>query len=139
MRQAPRFRREERSRDGRVLGGDAVAVERGQREDLVALAEVTHVRRDLGDDAGEFIRRDRGQPVDRPRQLVAGERGGMDTDERLARPREMYVELLHDESLSVETDGSHPKYRRRSLHSPPSTAAIARPAPRPAPVTAAAR
>ena len=56
----PRLRCEAPSRDGRVLGGDAVAVERGQREDLVALADVTHVGRDRRDDPGELVRRDRG-------------------------------------------------------------------------------
>jgi hypothetical protein len=54
MGQTPRLGREESSRDGRVLGCDAVAVERGQREDLVALADLTHVLRGLGD-AGELI------------------------------------------------------------------------------------
>jgi len=50
-RQPARLRRQCGRREDGVLGGDAVAIERGEREDQVALRDFAHVRRDPGDDA----------------------------------------------------------------------------------------
>ena len=94
-----RLRRERRGRNDGVLGGRAVAVERRQREDLVAGRDSVHVRADRLDHARELVRRRRRKPVDRPLELVAGERGGVDPDERLAWFRHGHVDLLEHEPV----------------------------------------
>jgi hypothetical protein len=55
-----RLPREERSRDGGVLGRDPVAVERRQRIDLVAHGDAHDVVRDPRNHAGQLVRRNRG-------------------------------------------------------------------------------
>ena len=52
--------------------------------------------------AGELIGRDRRQPVDRPRQLITGDRGRLDADKHLARTRLGPHDLLQHESLRVQ-------------------------------------
>lgn len=79
----PRLADEQLGGHRRVVGGDAVTVERREREHPVAGREPGHVRAELSDDAGELVGRDRGQPVDGPLQLAAGDRGRPDADECL--------------------------------------------------------
>jgi hypothetical protein len=55
VREPDGSRGEERGHHGGVFGGDAVAVERREREHLVARRHVAHVGRDLGDHARQLM------------------------------------------------------------------------------------
>jgi hypothetical protein len=99
-----------------VVGRDAVAVERGEREHLVAGRDAGGVRADLLDHAGELVGRDRGQTVDRPFQLATGDRRRVHADERLRRAGPRPIGLLDRELLRparrTQPDDAH--------HEPPS-------------------
>jgi hypothetical protein len=71
----------------------------GVSEDLVAGREAVHVRADRLHHARELVRRRRREPVDRPLELVARERGGVHADERLARAGRGHVDLLQCEPI----------------------------------------
>jgi hypothetical protein len=66
---------------------------------------------DLLDDTGQLVGRDGGQAVDRPLELVAGERCRVHPDERLTATGSRSVELLDREPLRAarltEPDGTH--------------------------------
>src|SRR5262249_49850556 len=79
------FRREHVGRNGRVLSGHPVTVERGQGPDGLARRDAVDVRSDGRDDSGELVRGRRRQPVDGPVELVARDRRRVDTDECLSR------------------------------------------------------
>jgi hypothetical protein len=95
VRETAWLRPEHDRRNKRVLRGDPVAVERRERENLVADRDVAHIARDLRDDARQLVGRNRRQAVDRPRQLVARDGSGVDAHERLAALRARHLELLH--------------------------------------------
>jgi hypothetical protein len=100
-----------RSRYGDVLGGRAVAIERGECVHGVADRHVCHVGRDLGDDARQLVRRDRREAVDRPLELVPRDGGGEDLHERLAGAelgdRDVVEAERFDTSGFMQADGSH--------------------------------
>src|SRR5207249_3678099 len=88
---------EEAGRDGRILGRDFVAVERGQGVDALPDRDLVDFGRDR-DDAGELVRRYRRQPVLGPLELVPGDRRRVDANERLSGGRLRGRNLLHDEA-----------------------------------------
>src|SRR5262245_31721493 len=94
--QAPRFAGQHRGRDDCVLGGDAVAVERCEREDFFAVG-----------DARQLVRGDRGQAVEGPGQLVACDCCGVDAYERFACIRLRNRDLLDPEAVLVQPCGAH--------------------------------
>jgi hypothetical protein len=114
-----RLRRESACRDERVLGGGAVAVEAGEPVDGLADREVGNVGGDRDDHSGELVRRDRGQTVDGPLELVACERGGVDADERVTGPERRNLDLLESELVGaagrVQTDRAHRRDARSRL------------------------
>ncbi len=89
-----RLRREDPCGDDCVLGGGAVAVEAGERVHRLADLDIGHVGGNRHDDPGELVRRDCGKTVDGPVELVPGDRGGVDADERLTRPWPRDLDLL---------------------------------------------
>src|SRR5512132_3589538 len=91
-----------------VLRGDAVAVERRQREDLIAGSELRDIRANGLDHARKLIRRDRGQSIDGPVKLVARDRGRPDPDQRLTGGGDGPVDLLdHDARRAASVEESH--------------------------------
>ena len=94
-----RLRREDRLRYRRELGGNPIAVERGEREDRIADPHPIDVGRHRGHDAGELVRGCRGQSVCGPVEFVTSDRRGVDADERFARRRIGDVDPLERESL----------------------------------------
>ena len=75
----------------------AIAVERGQREHLVAGRDAGDARADFLDHSGQFVGRDRRQTVDRPFQLAAGDRRRVHADKRLRQTGSWPVGLLDRE------------------------------------------
>ena len=71
MAQRPRLRSQELAGNDGVLGGGPVPPEVAEGEDLVSGRNALARR----DDAGELVRRNRGQPLGRPFELVARDRG----------------------------------------------------------------
>jgi hypothetical protein len=67
-----------------VLGRHTVAVERRQRVPLVADGDRVGVVCDRRDDTGELVLGNRGEPVERPLELVTRDGGGVDLDQRLS-------------------------------------------------------
>jgi hypothetical protein len=65
------------------LGGHTVAVEGRQRLHLLANT-TTSTSSATANHTGQLIRRNSGEPVERPLQLVAPDRGGVYLDKRLA-------------------------------------------------------
>ena len=96
-----RLRRQERGRNDRVVGGDAVAVEFGERVDAIADGDPGDVVGEGGDHPAELVGRDRGQPVERPLELAAGDRRRLDPHQRLARPGHRGGDPLVDEPLGA--------------------------------------
>jgi hypothetical protein len=91
-----------------VLRGDAVAVERRQREDLIAGNQFFDTRADGLDHARKLIRWDRGQSINGPVQLAARDRGRPDPDQRLTRSGDGPVDLLdHDARRPAMVEESH--------------------------------
>jgi hypothetical protein len=86
--------REQIGAHDRVFGSHAVAVEAGEREDLVAVLEPgcssCH-------DARHLVGRDGRQPVEPPLELVACDRRSVDTDEDVALTRLGDVDLVQRE------------------------------------------
>ena len=95
----PRSRGEDARRHRRVLGGGAVAVERRQRKHLVADRDSAGTGCDVFHHAGQLVGRDRRQPVGRPAELVAGDRGGVHTHERVTFAKHREVDLLEVEGF----------------------------------------
>ena len=85
----------------RVVGCDAVAVERREREHLVAGRDAGDAGSDFLDHSGELVGRDRRQAIDRPFQLVTGDRRRVHADERLRRTRSRPFGLLDRELLGA--------------------------------------
>jgi hypothetical protein len=110
--QGARLGGEDVGRDGGVLGGDAVAVERGECEARVADRDALDVVSHGGHDPRELVRRDRGEPVDGPGQLVTRDRRGVHTDEPLPRTQRGCLDVVQREGIEtarrVEPQGSHP-------------------------------
>ncbi len=87
--QLARFGRQEKPGHSRVLGRGAVPVEAREGVHRLADAEIVHLGSQPGNDARQFVGWDRRQAVDGPGQLIAGDGGRIDADQRLTcfRPR----------------------------------------------------
>src|SRR6187397_407476 len=96
MAQRTRFWPENLRRHERVVGRRAVAIERHERDDIIASRKLVGV---LHDDARQLIRRDRWQPVDGPLQLATGDRSSMDAHQHLSRTGSRRLDLLQPEIL----------------------------------------
>jgi DNA-binding MarR family transcriptional regulator len=110
MAERRRLRSERRRRDDGVLGGDTVAVEGRQREDLVAGGDRHDLVCDRRNHTRELVRRDRGQPVERPLELAARDRRRVHLDERLAEAERTSLDRLVAETVDagrVEPDCPH--------------------------------
>jgi hypothetical protein len=94
VRERPRPGHQQLGGHGRVVGCNAVAVERRKREHLVARRDIGNARADLLNHSGKLVGRDRGQAVKRPFQLAAGDRRRMHAHERLPERRPRPVGLL---------------------------------------------
>jgi len=109
--EACRFRRQEVRGNEGVLGGDAVAVERGQRIHLGAHRGLRDPGTDGLDDAGQLVRRDRRQAVDGPLELVPGDRGGVHAHERFRGSVLRHFDVVEREPVAagvgVEPDRAH--------------------------------
>ena len=115
----PRLRHQQLGGHRRVVGRDAVAVERREREHLVAGRDAGDAGPDFLDHSGELVGRDRRQAVDRPFQLVAGDRRRVHADERLRRTGSWPVGVLDRELLGTarrtQPDDAHqPRVQSRS-------------------------
>ena len=108
-----------------VLGRPSVPEEIGQPVDGVADLHISHVRCDSRDDAGDFVGGDHRKPaaavgrlLDVPRELGRGDAGGMDADQRVARPERGNGGVLVDErfraSPAVDADRLHGVRRARA-------------------------
>ena len=97
MTERPRLRHEQFGGQRGVVGRDAIAVERGEREHLVAGRDHGDVAADFLDHSAEFVGRDRRQTVDRPLQLAAGDRRRVHADERLRQTGSWPVGVLDRE------------------------------------------
>src|SRR5512132_6071 len=123
MAQRTRFWPEGLRGHERVFGRRAVAVERYERDDVIASGEPIRV---LDNDTRQLIGRDRRQPVAGPLQLATCDRSSMDTDQHLSRTGARLLDLLQLEVLDltrrVQTNGSHSKpsliHQRRHMHRP---------------------
>lgn len=98
MRKGGRLGAQERTWDDGVLGSHSVAVERSQCEDILS---------GCFDHAGEFVGRDRRQSVTRPRQLVAGDRGGVNAHERLVLARCGLFDLFESQAIVIQSHSLH--------------------------------
>jgi len=115
-----RLGREDVRGNSSVLRGDAVAVERRQREDLIAGSELRDIRADGLDRARKLIRRDRGESINGPVKLVARDRGGPDPDQRLAGGGDGPVDLLDQDARRAATVEESHRSHAPSLRSPAS-------------------
>ena len=88
-----RLRRQQLGGQRRVVRCDAIAVERREREDLVADRYIRDAGSHFLDHSGELVGRDRRQAVGGPFQLATGYRRGMHAHERLRRTRSRPVGL----------------------------------------------
>ena len=79
--------------DDGVLGRHAVAIERCERVYLLTAVD---------DDARKLVRRNRRQSIDRPLQLVAGDRCRMHAHQHLARTRRGRLDLLDPQAVVVQ-------------------------------------
>src|SRR5512132_4280081 len=128
MAQRTRFWPEGLRGHERVFGRRAVAVERYERDNVIASGKPNHV---LDNDTRQLIGRDRRQPVAVPLQLATCDRSSMDTDQHLSRTGARLLDLLQPEVLDptrrVQTNGSHSKtlsHRSTPAHAPPPAAQI---------------
>src|SRR5262245_31709247 len=117
VRELLRPRRENGYRDHGILGSDAVAVERREREDLLPHRDVVDVRRDLGHHPRQLVGRDGGKAILRPGQLVARDCRGVDANKRLALLRGRNLDLLEDEAGVMQPDGPHRPHGHTSSES----------------------
>src|SRR5512132_440304 len=128
MAQRTRFWPERLRGHERVFGRRAVAVERYERDDVIASGEPIRV---LNNDTRQLIGRDRRQPVAGPLQLATCDRSSMDTDQHLSRTGARLLDLLQLEVLDptrrVQTNSSHSKtlsHTSTPAHAPPPIAQI---------------
>src|SRR4029453_9742435 len=91
MAQRTRFWPERLRGHERVFGRRTVAVERYERDDIIASGESLSV---LDNDTRQLIRRGRRQPVAGPLQLAACDRSSMDTHQNLSRTGARRFDLL---------------------------------------------
>ena len=98
-------------RDRNVFGGGAVSIEWRERVDGISRNHIGHTRGDVHDDARDLVRRDRGKAVDGPFELVPGQRGGMDADERLAG-----LELRNGDLVECEVIGASGSVQAHRAH-----------------------
>jgi hypothetical protein len=106
VRQVPWLRREHGG-NNRAFGGDAVAVEWRQREDVVTLGDVAYVGRDSDDGAGKLVGRDRREPTHRPAELVARYRSRVHADKRLAWAHRRHLDLVRRKAIDPGSVQSH--------------------------------
>jgi hypothetical protein len=104
--------RQQVGREGDVFGGDAVAIERRQREHLVVDGDAGDAVSELDDDARELVGGNRRQAIDGPAELVASDRCRADSNQHFACLRPRHVKLLVDKATPVQADGSHHAHRR---------------------------
>jgi hypothetical protein len=101
MPERPRLRHQQLGGQRRVVGRDAIAVERGEREHLVAGRDAVHALPDFLDHSGELVGRDRRQTVARPFEFAAGDRRRVHADERLRRTGSWPIGVLDHELLGT--------------------------------------
>jgi hypothetical protein len=110
--EASRLGRQEVRGDDGVLGRNPVPIEGGQGIHGVTGCEPADAAADGLDDAGQLVRRDRRQAVERPRQLVPGDRSGMHAYERVPVPRLRDREVVDrepvDAAVGMESHRAHP-------------------------------
>jgi hypothetical protein len=99
--QGARLGSEEIRLDGGVLGRDAVAVERGEREAGLADRDALYIGSQGSHDARELVGRDRGEPVHGPGQLVSRDGGGVDVDECLAGARRGRLDVVQRQAVEA--------------------------------------
>jgi hypothetical protein len=107
----PRLLCQERRAHDAVVGSDAVAVEAGQRKNVVAGGDLGDARCHLDDRARELVGRNRRQAVGGPVELVACECGGVDAHERFASGRCSDLHFVDREILdavgAVQSERTH--------------------------------
>src|SRR5207248_2975779 len=111
MGERPWLGREERGRDHEVFGGGAVAVKAGEGIYGVADRWCLHARAERHNDARELVGGRGGEAPLWPVELIAGDRGGVDLDQRFAggrlRGRDPLVAKLPGVAEGVQADRVH--------------------------------